>query len=136
MRQGMGTILSQLYLIQPNLMIKFSRLLTASLVFFIISGCEIGYYSHLAQGQWQMVSQRQPIQAVILDQKTPPELSADIIDRGIILCGGGAMIKNLDLLLSEACSLPVFVADNPLHTVVDGVGKVLENFEEYQRILL
>jgi rod shape-determining protein MreB len=69
-------------------------------------------------------------------EKTPPELAADIIDRGIVLCGGGAMIRNLDVLLSEECALPVFVAENPLHAVVDGVGTVLENLAKYQRLLL
>ncbi len=69
-------------------------------------------------------------------EKTPPELSADIIDRGIVLCGGGALIRNLDVLLTEACSLPVFVAENPLHAVVDGVRTVLDSLEEYQRLLL
>jgi rod shape-determining protein MreB len=69
-------------------------------------------------------------------EKTPPELSADIIDRGIVLCGGGAMIKNLDVLLSEECALPVFVAENPLHAVVDGVGTVLENLPKYRSLLL
>lgn len=69
-------------------------------------------------------------------EKTPPELSADIIDRGIVLCGGGANIKNLDVLLSEECALPVFVAENPLHAVVDGVGTVLENLDKYRGLLL
>lgn len=69
-------------------------------------------------------------------ERTPPELSADIIDRGIVLCGGGAMIKNLDVLLSEECALPVFVAENPLHAVVDGVGIVLEDQEAYRGLLL
>lgn len=69
-------------------------------------------------------------------ERTPPELSADIIDRGIVLCGGGAGIKNLDVLLSEECQLPVFVAENPLHAVVDGVGMVLENLEKYRSLLL
>lgn len=69
-------------------------------------------------------------------EKTPPELSADIIDRGIVLCGGGAGIQNLDVLISEECALPVFVAENPLHAVVDGVGMVLENLEMYRKLLL
>lgn len=69
-------------------------------------------------------------------ERTPPELSADIIDRGIVLCGGGAHIKNLDVLLAEECALPVFVAENPLHAVVDGVGTVLENLEQYKKLLI
>jgi rod shape-determining protein MreB len=69
-------------------------------------------------------------------ERTPPELSADIIDRGIVLCGGGAQIKGLDKLLSEQCGIPVYVADNPLHAVVDGVGQVLENIDTYRGLLI
>ncbi len=69
-------------------------------------------------------------------EQTPPELSADIIDRGIVLCGGGSQIANLDVLLAEECGLPVFVAENPLHSVVDGVGIVLEHIESYRNLLL
>lgn len=69
-------------------------------------------------------------------ERTPPELSADIIDRGIVLCGGGANIKGLEKLISEECGIPVYVADNPLHAVVDGVGLVLENIETYRALLL
>ncbi|MFH1809583.1 MAG: rod shape-determining protein [Pseudomonadota bacterium] len=69
-------------------------------------------------------------------EQTPPELSADIIDRGIVLCGGGSQIANLDVLLAEECGLPVFVAENPLHSVVDGVGIVLEHIDSYRNLLL
>lgn len=69
-------------------------------------------------------------------EHTPPELSADIIERGIVVCGGGALIKGLDHLLSEKCGIPVYVANNPLHAVVDGVGQVLENIDAYSGILL
>ncbi|MEI6806614.1 MAG: rod shape-determining protein, partial [Myxococcaceae bacterium] len=69
-------------------------------------------------------------------ERTPPELSADIIDRGIVLCGGGAQIKGLDKLLSDQCGIPVYVADNPLHAVVDGVGQVLENIDTYRGLLI
>jgi len=69
-------------------------------------------------------------------EKTPPELSADIIDRGIVLCGGGSQIAALDVLLSEECGLPVFLAENPLHAVVDGVGKVLEELDTYKNLLI
>ena len=50
--------------------------------------------------------------------------------------GGGAGIKNLDVLLSEECDLPVFVAENPLHAVVDGVGTVLEALDTYRGLLI
>lgn len=69
-------------------------------------------------------------------EHTPPELSADIIQRGIVVCGGGANIKGLDRLLSEKCGIPVYIANNPLHAVVDGVGQVLENLEQYSGLLL
>ena len=59
-------------------------------------------------------------------EKTPPELAADIIDHGIMLTGGGALLNGLDLLMAEQTGMPVHVADNPLDCVVDGTGKRLE----------
>ena len=59
-------------------------------------------------------------------EKTPPELSADIIDRGITLTGGGALLRGLDALMSEETGIPVFVAENPLDCVVIGTAKELE----------
>jgi rod shape-determining protein MreB len=67
-------------------------------------------------------------------EKTPPELAADIVDRGIILCGGGALLKNLDKRLREETSLPVFIADDPLSSVVLGAGKILENLPLLEKI--
>ena len=67
-------------------------------------------------------------------ERTPPELSADIVDRGIILCGGGALLKNLDKRFREETSLPIFVADDPLSSVVLGAGKVLENLPLLEKI--
>jgi rod shape-determining protein MreB len=58
---------------------------------------------------------------------TPPELAADIVDKGIVLVGGGALLKNLDLLLREVTSLPITIADDPLSSVVLGAGMVLDN---------
>lgn len=69
-------------------------------------------------------------------EDTPPELSADIMERGIMVCGGGASIRGIDKLLSERCGIPVNIAPNPLHAVVDGVGQVLENIEAYKALLL
>lgn len=60
-------------------------------------------------------------------ERCPPELSADLVDRGFVLAGGGAMIRNLDRLLSDATGLPVFVADDPLCAVANGTGLVLQN---------
>lgn len=59
-------------------------------------------------------------------EKTPPELSADIIDHGIMLTGGGALLRGLDMLISQETNMPVHVADSPLDCVVDGTGKRLE----------
>jgi rod shape-determining protein MreB len=58
---------------------------------------------------------------------TPPELAADIVDKGIVLVGGGALLKNLDILLREVTSLPITIADDPLSSVVLGAGRVLDN---------
>jgi len=69
-------------------------------------------------------------------EKTPPELSADIRDRGIVMTGGGSLIKGLDVRLREETSLPVFLADDPLTCVVRGTGKVLDDFDTYHKILL
>ena len=67
-------------------------------------------------------------------ERTPPELSSDIVDRGIILCGGGALLKNLDKRFREETSLPIFIADDPLSSVVLGAGKVLENLPLLEKI--
>jgi rod shape-determining protein MreB len=69
-------------------------------------------------------------------ERTPPELSADIVDRGIVLTGGGALLKNLDRRLREETGLPVSMAEDPLSTVVLGAGKMLSNFELLRKISL
>jgi rod shape-determining protein MreB len=67
-------------------------------------------------------------------ERTPPELSADISDRGIVLTGGGALIKNLDKRIREETGLPVSVADDPLASVVLGTGKMLSDFKLLRKI--
>lgn len=62
-------------------------------------------------------------------EKTPPELAADIVDKGIVLAGGGALISNLDVLLREETGLPIMIAENPLCSVVIGSGKALDNID-------
>jgi len=62
-------------------------------------------------------------------EKTPPELAADIVDKGIILVGGGALLKNMDVLLREVASVPITIADDPLSAVVLGAGRVLDDIE-------
>jgi rod shape-determining protein MreB len=67
-------------------------------------------------------------------ERTPPELSADISDRGIVLTGGGALIKNLDKRIREETGLPVSIADDPLASVVLGTGKMLSDFRLLRKI--
>lgn len=62
-------------------------------------------------------------------EQTPPELSADIIDRGVILTGGGALLHGIDLLLAEELKVPVLVAEEPMHCVAKGTGIILENLD-------
>ena len=69
-------------------------------------------------------------------EKTPPELSADIIDHGVILTGGGALLKNLDKRIREETQLPVFITENPLTTVVLGAGKMLDNLDLLKKIAM
>jgi rod shape-determining protein MreB len=69
-------------------------------------------------------------------EKTPPELSADIVDRGIVLTGGGSLLQNLDRLLREETGLPVSVAEDPLSSVVLGTGKMLSDFDLLRKISL
>jgi len=69
-------------------------------------------------------------------ERTPPELSSDILDRGIILTGGGALLRGLDRRLRQETNLPVNVADDPLTCVVRGTGRVLENMAQYSKVMI
>jgi rod shape-determining protein MreB len=69
-------------------------------------------------------------------ERTPPELSADISDRGIVLTGGGAMLKNLDRRIREETGLPVSIAEDPLASVVLGTGKMLTDFKLLRRVAI
>ncbi|MCR4396296.1 MAG: rod shape-determining protein [Candidatus Saccharicenans sp.] len=69
-------------------------------------------------------------------ERTPPELSADIIDRGIILTGGGSLLKNLDKRIREETQLPVFITEDPLTSVVMGAGRLLDDIELLKKISL
>ncbi|MEO0070622.1 MAG: rod shape-determining protein [candidate division WOR-3 bacterium] len=69
-------------------------------------------------------------------EKTPPELAADIVDRGIYMCGGGSLLRGLDLLVKEETNLPVYLAENPIESVVRGAGRVLENIGLHQKLIL
>ncbi|NDI34787.1 rod shape-determining protein MreB [Chengkuizengella sediminis] len=79
-----------------------------------------------------------PVTAVVLSaknvlEKTPPELAADIIDRGIILTGGGAMLHGLDVLMAEELKVPVLIADDPMGCVVKGTGIMLDNLDKMSK---
>ena len=69
-------------------------------------------------------------------EKTPPELAADLVEKGIVLTGGGALLKNLDKLLSKETNMPVYIADEPLECVVRGTGKVMEELERLKPVLI
>ena len=69
-------------------------------------------------------------------ERTPPELSADIVDKGIVLTGGGALLARLDRRLNEETDLPVFLAEDPLSSVVLGVGKMLDDVALLRRVSL
>ena len=68
-------------------------------------------------------------------EKTPPELSSDVMERGIVLTGGGALIRNLDKLISQKTGIPVYVTEAPLNAVVRGAGKSLEDLEKLKSVL-
>lgn len=68
-------------------------------------------------------------------ERTPPELGADVLERGIMMTGGGAMLEGIDKMLRDRVELPVYVAEDPLTAVVRGTGEVLENLEDYKRVL-
>ena len=68
-------------------------------------------------------------------ERTPPELGADVLERGIMMTGGGALLEGIDQMLRDRVELPVYVAEDPLKAVVRGTGEVLENLEDYERVL-
>jgi rod shape-determining protein MreB len=81
----------------------------------------------------------EPIQTILESiritlERCPPELSADLIDRGIVLAGGGALLRGMDLLVAEETALPVHVAEDPLSAVVEGTGKVLQEFKFLRKV--
>lgn len=86
-------------------------------------------------------SLREPIFSVVDSikltlEKTPPELASDIMERGIMLAGGGALLKGFDRLISEETGIPVFIAEQPIDCVVLGTGKVLEELDTLSNVLL
>jgi rod shape-determining protein MreB len=83
----------------------------------------------------------EPVNAIVnavkntLD-KTPPELAADLMDRGIVLTGGGALLKGLDERLRHETNMPIHIAERPLNAVVEGSGKCVEEFEALEKVLI
>lgn len=69
-------------------------------------------------------------------EKTPPELASDIIERGIVLTGGGALIKNIDMLLAQKIEIPVYIADRPLDCVANGTSKTIEDMDKLRTALI
>src|SRR5438132_1311335 len=69
-------------------------------------------------------------------ERTPPELAADIVDRGIVMAGGGSLLRGLDRLLIEETGMPVTITDDPLSAVVLGTGKALEEIETLKKVLI
>lgn len=83
----------------------------------------------------------EPVRAIVDAIKatlemTPPELAADIMDRGIVMAGGGSLLRGLDRLVSEETGMPVHVAEEPLNCVAEGTGKALENIEILRKVLI
>ncbi|MEO7331696.1 MAG: rod shape-determining protein [Minicystis sp.] len=77
------------------------------------------------------------VEAVLIAlERTPPELAADIVDKGIVLTGGGALLKNIDVLLREETGLPVMVCDDPISAVVLGSGKALDHLELLREVTI
>ena len=81
---------------------------------------------------WEPVSSIVAAAKSVLE-RTPPELSADIIDRGVILTGGGALLGGLDALLAEELKVPVLIAEDPMHCVVKGTGLLLDYLDRAPR---
>ncbi|HXA96599.1 MAG TPA: rod shape-determining protein, partial [Candidatus Dormibacteraeota bacterium] len=84
---------------------------------------------------------REPVMAIVDTvrtclERTPPELAADIVDKGIVLTGGGALLRGLDLLLRQETDLPITVGDDPLSCVALGTGKVLDELELLKKVAI
>ncbi|WP_152396341.1 rod shape-determining protein [Paenibacillus guangzhouensis] len=85
--------------------------------------------SEIREALWESVTSIVVAAKSVLE-RTPPELSADIIDRGVILTGGGALLDGLDELLAEELKVPVLIAEDPMHCVVKGTGIMLDNLDK------
>ena len=91
--------------------------------------------NQIAESLAEPVSQIVEAVKVALEQ-TPPELAADIVDKGIVLTGGGALLENMDMVLRESTGLPVSIADEPLSCVALGTGRCLEEMKVLRNVLI
>lgn len=90
-------------------------------------------HSHeVKEALWESVTAIVQAAKIVLE-RTPPELSADIIDRGVILTGGGALLHGIDQLLADELKVPVLIAEDPMHCVVNGTGSMLDNLDKVAR---
>jgi rod shape-determining protein MreB len=83
----------------------------------------------------------QPLQQIVASvrqvlEQTPPELSSDIIDKGMVMSGGGALLRNIDKLLTQVTGVPCHVAEDPLNCVALGTGRALEHFDFFKKSLV
>ena len=101
-----------------------------------------GYPSNIIVTSSQIQKAMQNSIAEIIDvikmtlEKTPPELAADIVEKGVVLSGGGALIRNLDKLISQKIEMPVYTVEEPLECVVKGTGKTLADIEKLKDVLI
>ena len=91
--------------------------------------------SQIGQAMENSISEIIDVVKITLE-KTPPELAADIVEKGVVLAGGGALIKNLDKLISQRIEMPVYIAEEPLECVVKGTGKTLADLENLKSVLI
>lgn len=90
------------------------------------------YSNEIREALWDPILAIVAAAKVVLE-RTPPELSADIIDRGVILTGGGAMLHGLDQLMADELKVPVIIAEDPMHCVVKGTGIMLDNLDKVSK---
>ncbi|CAM3459842.1 rod shape-determining protein [Marinicrinis lubricantis] len=90
------------------------------------------YSNEIKEALWDPISSIITSAKTVLE-RTPPELSADIIDRGVILTGGGAMLHGLDQLMADELKVPVLIAEDPMHCVVKGTGIMLDNLDKVSK---
>lgn len=90
------------------------------------------YSNEIREALWDPILAIVAAAKVVLE-RTPPELSADIIDRGVILTGGGAMLHGLDQLMADELKVPVLIAEDPMHCVVKGTGIMLDNLDKVSK---